>query len=60
MDLITQRRLLVAGEGNALSDQPFDGLPAMADDEAGRAFVAQPGASHQGIGHMLLMAVRRV
>jgi hypothetical protein len=47
----------VACEGDALLDQPFDRFPAMLDDEARRAFVAQAGAGDQRIGYMLFVAV---
>ena len=53
----SQLGLLIAGEGHALSDQPFDGFPAMADDKAGCCLVAQTCASDQSVGHVLLMAV---
>ena len=40
------------GEGHAECDQPFDGLPRVADGEAHRALVAQAIAGNQGVGDM--------
>ncbi len=52
--------LLVTGEGHALRDQPFDRGSALRHDRARRGLIAQAGAGHQRIGHMLVMAVMRV
>jgi hypothetical protein len=48
---------IVAGEGDALIDQPFDGFAPVFDDEAGGALVAQAAAGDQGVIDMLFMAI---
>ena len=53
-------RLIVAREGHALRDQPFDRCAALLDDVTGSGFIAQASAGHQRIGHVLIMAVMGV
>ena len=55
-----QFRALVAGEGHALLDQPFDGFAPVLHDVAGGRLVAQAGAGHQGVGDVLVVAVARI
>ncbi len=43
---------VVAGEGDALFDQPLDGFAAVFDGKAYRFFLAQSAARNEGVGDM--------
>jgi hypothetical protein len=60
--VIVVERAVAAGlgqarEGDALVDQPGDGVAAALHGEAHRRFVAQAGAGHQRVGHVRLDGV---
>eukprot|EP01022_Parablepharisma_sp_SALTPOND_P004214 TRINITY_DN118_c5_g1_i1.p1 TRINITY_DN118_c5_g1~~TRINITY_DN118_c5_g1_i1.p1 ORF type:complete len:1641 (+),score=478.48 TRINITY_DN118_c5_g1_i1:3715-8637(+) len=59
-EVIAQLGSVVTGEGHALGNEPFDGLAPVLDDVAGRCFIAQAGAGHQGVIDVLGMAVARI